>query len=223
MINLRQVKTGVFGIQGSGKTYIVEHHLIRSFKKPFVYLLHPEDFRTCGNNVEIYIPYKIIQGKRMIDRSPEHLDRVIGLVVEQAKKGKYDAFILDEASTFLPKNYQSMQKFPNVIDLCDNHRHYNLAFVYMARRPQVITTEITETSQYLFVFAIDGVRVKEYFRFIHEDFKELMFKLKKENHNFILKELGKPPQLYKAIKQTNGGKNDKARSKRTITNDESKS
>ena len=142
-MNLKKVKTGVFGIQGSGKTYLVEKELIKSFKKPFVYLLHPEDFKSCKNNVTIYIPYKTIKGKKMIDRSPEHLDRIIGLIVEEAKRGKYDAFILDEASTFLPKNYQSLQKFPNTIDLIDSHRHYNLAFVYMARRPQVISTEIT--------------------------------------------------------------------------------
>ena len=221
-MNLKLVKTGVFGIQGSGKTYIVEKELIHSFKKPFVYLLHPEDFRSCKANVTVYIPYKLVKGKKMIDRSPEHLDRIIGLIVEQAKKGKYDAFILDEASTFLPKNYQSLQKYPNIIDLCDSHRHYGLAFVYMARRPQVISTEITETSEYLFLFAINGVNVNEYFGKIHEGFKELMPSLTKDKHNFILMQLGEKPKLYKAIKQKETKTNDKTRSKRITPNDESK-
>lgn len=221
-MNLKKVKTGVFGIQGGGKTILVEHELIKSFKKPFVYLLHPEDFRSCKNNVTIYIPHKLVKGKTMIDRSSEHLDRIIGLIIEEAKKGKYDAFILDEASTFLPKDYQALKKYPNIIDLVDSHRHYGLAFVYMARRPQAISTEITETSEFIFLFAINGVNVNQYFSRIHEDFKTLMPSLSKHQHNFILMQLGEKPKLYKAIKYNKEkSKNDKARSKRTITDDES--
>lgn len=228
-MKLKKVKTGVFGINGSGKTWIVEHELIKSFKRPFVYLLHPEDFTSCGRNVTIYIPHKVIDGKKMIDRSSEHLDRVIGLFIVEAKKGKYDAFILDEASTFLPKDYQALQKFPNISDLIDNHRHYGkkkgegFAFIYMARRPQAISTEITETSEYIFLFAIDGVNVKKYFNYIHEDYKILMPSLSKDKHNFILKELGQKPKLYKAIKFKEKNKNDKATNNRVTSDDESKS
>lgn len=221
---IKEVKTGVFGIQGSGKTYMVEHELVKSFKKPFVYLLHPEDFKSCGKNVEIYIPTISVErnGKivQVMDRNPETLNKVLGHFIEACKKGKYDAFILDEASTFLPKDYRTLQKYPNIIDFIDNHRHYGkqtargygTAFIYMARRPQAISTEITETSEYLILFAIDGVNVRDYFKHLHGDFPEKMDQLQKDKHNFIVKELGHSPIIFDRIKQGARNKNGEKRS-----------
>jgi len=228
MINPKHKKVGVFGIQGSGKTYFVEHALIKSFKKPFIYLMHPEDFQSCGNNVSVYIPTKILKGKRIIDRSVQHLDRVMGHFIEEAKKGKYDAFILDEASTFLPKNLSTLQReAPNIIDAIDSHRHYGkkkgegFSFVFMARRPQSLPTELVETSHFLFIFALEGKNAKDHLKAIHSDFKDLTEQLSVEKHNFILKELGKPPQIYQATKsKEQNAKNGKTRSKKTSSNNE---
>lgn len=215
MINPKSKKVGVFGIQGSGKTWFVEKGLIKSFKRPFVYLLHPEDFTSCGNNVSVYVPYKILKGKKIIDRSTAHLDRVMGKFIEEAKKGKYDAFILDEASTFLPKNLATLQKeAPNMIDAIDSHRHYGkkkgegFSVVYMARRPQSLPTELVETSHFLFVFALEGKNAKDHLRAIHSDFKDRLDELSSDKHNFILKELGKAPQIYQAIKYKETKTND---------------
>jgi len=223
-VDLRGVKTGVFGVQGSGKTFIVEHKLIRSFKRPLVYLLHPEDFQSCGKNVDVYIPTKTVtrNGKpvKVIDKSQERLNKFLGAFLEKVKQGKYDGFILDEASTFLPKDYRQLQRYENVIDLVDNHRHYKknksdpgLGFVYMARRPQTISTDITETSEYLFLFAIDGVNVKDYFKRIHKDYDHLMDELTKQKHNYIFKHLGEEPKLMSRAKvqskKMKGGKNKK--------------
>lgn len=227
MINPKHKKVGVFGIQGSGKTYFVENTLIKSFKKPFVYLMHPEDFRGCKNNVSIYIPYKIVKGKRIIDRSTAHLDRVMGRFISEAKKGKYDAFILDEASTFLPKNLSTLQKeAPNIIDAIDSHRHYGkkkgegFSFVYMARRPQSLPTELVETTHFLFVFALEGKNAKDHLRAIHEDFKTHLENLSVEKHNFTLKELGKPPVIYEATKSRSKKQDGKTRSKEDFGNNE---
>jgi len=219
MINPKSKKVGVFGIQGSGKTYFVEHTLIKSFKKPFVYLLHPEDFQSCSNNVSVYVPYKILKGVKIIDRSTAHLDRIMGKFIEQAKLGNYDAFILDEASTFLPKNLATLQKeAPNFIDAIDSHRHYGkkkgegFSLVYMARRPQSLPTELVETSHFLFIFALEGKNAKDHLRAIHNDFKEELEDLSVDKHNFILKELGKNPEVYQATKLKDAKNNDTKRS-----------
>ena len=203
MLNLKSVKTGVFGIQGSGKTYLVEHNLITSFKKPIVYLMHPEDFKSCKSNVTVYIPMKKIKGKMMIDKSAEHLDKFLGEVIELIKKeNKYDAVIIDEADLFLPKDTRALQKYPNINDLVDNHRHYGkegIGFIYITRRPQDISTMIVETSEHLFLFAIEGKNINAYMRAVHQDYEELMPQLKKQNHNFIHKQLGEKPKIFSKV------------------------
>ncbi len=58
-LTLKIVKTCVFGIQGSGKTYFVENSIIQSFKNPLIYLIHREDFAHCGG-MSFYINRTII-------------------------------------------------------------------------------------------------------------------------------------------------------------------
>lgn len=202
--NLKAVKTGVFGIQGSGKTFFVEHKLSKAFKHPFVYLMHPEDFKTCKRNLMVYIPTKTIEGKIIIDKTPEHLNRVLERVIELIKQRKIDAVIIDEADLFIPKDVRTLQKYPHILDLMDNHRHYPVgsgcAIIYMTRRPQEISTLIVETSENLVLFAIDGKNIKAYMKAIHEDYEILMPQLTKNKHNFIFKTLGEKPKLMSAIK-----------------------
>lgn len=201
-ISLRGVKIGVFGIQGSGKTYHTEHILSKGFKKPFVYLMHPEDFRTTGANTTIYIPKRKVDNKIIIDKSPEHLNLVLGKFIEDLKLKKYDGFILDEADLFLPKDMRTLQKYPNILDFIDNHRHYNQAgFIYISRRPQDITTNVVETSEYIYLFAIDGKNIKDYFKQLDEMYKDLIPLLKKDKHNYIFKRLGYRPTIHFPIKE----------------------
>jgi hypothetical protein len=199
-IDLKEVKTAVFGIQGSGKTYLVEHYLVNQFKNPVVYLIHQEDFKTCKNNVNIYVP-KTQDGR--IDTSTEHLNNFLGQILPLMKSGKIDALIVDEADLFFPKDFRNLQKYKNIHDFIINHRHYGrgkgTALIYMSRRPQDITTNIVETSEHVFLFAIQGKNIKDYMSSIHEDYKELIPYLKKQNHNFIYKRLGEDPKLMNKI------------------------
>lgn len=195
-LNLKHQKTGIFGIQGSGKTYLAEHFLIKNFKHPFVYLMHPEDFTSCGQNVKV-----------MITKNPsaEEFNRILEKLIPMMKRGEIDAVFVDEADLVFPKDFRTLQSYVHIHDFVINHRHYGVkkgegcALVYLSRRPQDITTNIVETSKHIFLFTIEGKNVKDYMNSLHEDYKDLMPSLNIQNHNFIYKELGSKPALHSGI------------------------
>jgi len=189
MINLKNVKTCVFGIQGSGKTYLVEHKLLKNFKHAFIYQIHPEDFTTAKQH---YV-YKYNEKSLNIS----HLEKTVKIVKELGKQKKIDCFVLDEADLFLKSGFAIPK---NMTDLILNHRHYNLALIFISRRPQSIPTEIVESSEHLFIFKIEGENVERKFKAIHPKIMELMPQISKEKHNFIYKHLGEEPTIYDAIK-----------------------
>ena len=185
-MKLKNVKTCVFGIQGSGKTFFVENFVINQFKNPFVYRVHREDFNKTKKNVLVY------DG----EISNAELEDVVKRVIRFGKEKKIDCFILDETDLFL-KNMVAIPK--SMTDLILNHRHYNLGLVFISRRPQSIPTEIVESCENIITFIIEGENVERKFRAIHPDFQILLPKLQKDKHNFILKELGKAPEIYDAV------------------------
>jgi len=192
-INLKNVKTCVFGIQGSGKTYLVANYLLNNFKHPFIYEIHPEDFRHCKNAIIYrYTPESLTINK---------LNEVCREVKKLGKKKKIDCFVLDEADMFI----QSVLSIPNHLrDLILNHRHYNLGLIFISRRPQSIPSEIVESSEHLFVFKIEGENVERKLNAIHPNFKNLLPKLDKEKHNFIYKHLGEEPKIFEKIEIERG-------------------
>lgn len=205
-IDLKHKKTFVCGATGSGKTYLVENFLVTQFKHPFVYLIHKEDFASCKRNVKLYIPQK----KGLIDMSMEHLEEICKYVKRMALEGKIDALIIDEADMFIAKDQRTLQNYPHFYDLLINHRHYGkekgkgLALIFITRRPQEMTTVFIEQCHYTFMFALEGKNVIEHMNRIHSDYEELMPQLSIEKHNFIVKQIGHPPELYDHIKMKGG-------------------
>ena len=205
MVTLKNVKTCVFGIQGSGKTYFVENHLLQAFKHPFVYRVHKEDFKSTKKNVYVY---------DVIDTSLKELENTARLIKNYGKEKVIDAFILDEADLFL-KSMVAIS--PNMTDLILNHRHYNLALIFITRRPQSIPTEIVETCENIFCFKVEGENVERKLRAIHPNFQTLLPKLDKNKYNFILKELGKAPQIFDKVERVSFIKNKKQINKKQKT------
>lgn len=210
MIDLREVKTFVGGIQGSGKTYFTANTIIPSFKKPVVYGVHPVDYAEC--KCKILIPKNY---------NTDELDRNCLIIKKMALDGECDCFILDESDWFIPNNIQSLKAFHNLYDLIVNHRHYKkgypqkdnknlkgLAIVFITRRPQSIPTEIMESCEYQFTFAIEGDNVVKKYSSIHPMYRDLIPQLKKEKHNFIFKKLGEAPKIMSGavhVKNQKGG------------------
>jgi len=204
-MKLKDVKTCVFGIQGSGKTYLVENHLLKSFKHPFVYRVHKEDFTNTKNNVYVY---------DALDTSLKELEQVAEIVKQLGQQKKVDCFVLDEADLFL-KNMVAIS--PKMTDLILNHRHYGLALIFITRRPQSIPTEIVESCENIICFKIEGENVERKLKAIHPDFQTLLPKIDKEKHNFILKELGEAPKIYDKVEGVSFVKNKKQLNKKQKT------
>lgn len=196
MINLKNTKICLYGIQGSGKTYFAEKRIVKTFRHPIIYLMHQDEFQNCHPNAEIISP-KNEDGT--LDASTQTLNKWAKMIKERANKGEVDAFIIDESDLFIPKDFRQIQKYSQLHDLIINHRHYGLAMVFITRRPQELPTVIVEQSEHTFIFAIDGKNVREHLSKLHKDMGRLLDKLSKNEHNFIYKTLGKPPMLYNHI------------------------
>ena len=184
MINLKNKKFAIFGIQGSGKTVLAKH-LLKSFNKPIVYEIHP-DFRDT--KAMIYKPKDLLLPT---------LNEFCAKIKQLAIKGKCDLFIIDEADYFFRSNFDIPL---NLLDLILNHRHYNLALCFISRRPQDIPTKVYESCYATFIFKLEGVNALDKLAQININMRGLIDKVDYSRYNFIVKELGKDPYLCRPIK-----------------------
>lgn len=193
-MNVNNCKICLFGIQGSGKTFFVENYLLEKYKNPIVYLMHKEDFINGGKHVNKIIPQ---DEHGNVDTSMKTLNKWSKKIKENAIEGKIDAFIIDEADLFIPKDFRSLQKYSFFHDIVINHRHYNLAMIFITRRPQELPTVITEQSAHYFIFSIFGVNVIKHLNFIYPNLGFIASKLDREEHKFLHLEFGKKNPLTK--------------------------
>lgn len=207
MINLKNTKILVFGIQGSGKTELAKH-LTNFFKKPYWYLMHLDDMKNMPKKV------KIIKADKM---DIYELDEIFKSAIEMGKKGELDLLVVDEADMFLKSTL-----LQNTNDAVINHRHYNFAIMFITRRPQDIPTKIVESSEHTFIFAVpNSDNVDRKLKALDKDIIPMMkqdifneqgvrtdtvFNVSKDKHNFIHKRLGEKPVFMKPIKLKQGGK-----------------
>lgn len=199
-MDIKDTKICVFGVQGSGKSFFVENYLMHKFKNPVVYLMHEEDFQSRGNHVEAIIP-KDSEGN--VDTSTLTLNKYSKNIKKRAINGEVDAFIIDEADLFIPKDFRSLQKYSYFHDIIINHRHYSLSLIFITRRPQELPTMITEQSAHYFIFHIAGKNVKDHLNRIYDNLGDIAsLKLKRKEHRFIHLEFGEesPLRIYNPIK-----------------------
>lgn len=176
-------KIGIFGIQGSGKTFFATK-LLSQFKAPFVYRLTP-DF----DNVENAIIFKQTDKYR-------DLDFFLATAKRLGQNGKIDAIVLDESDLFMTEA-RIEQGILNEMLLM--HRHFNLAFIIISRAPQDIPRKVFESCHYIINYMLDAPLVRKKFEDLHADYKTLLPQLDFNRHNFIIKEIGQPPKLYSPI------------------------
>lgn len=184
-INTKQpVKITIIGMQGAGKTEFAKK-IIRQFNKPLVYGIYPFEWKGEPDNVKLIEPR---------DFTIKSFNEFAGRLIEAQNKEKvYDALFIDDADLFFTNNYDI---FENINRLVISQRQLGLSLIFISKRPQNLSTKIYENSDYLVVFAVEGVNVKKYLFNLHETMDEMLPKLSREKHNFILKQVGSEPRLY---------------------------
>lgn len=177
------VKINIFGTTGSGKTYASKKIVTSCFKKPIVYRMS-DDFD--GENVYLFSP----------DNYIAELDPFIRKCIELGKKGQIDSVIFDEADMLFPNNkpLTPLQK-----ELFDKHRHNKFSIVCISRRPQNINTFISEEAHFTACFSIEGENALSKFNAVFKGWGDLIRSLEYKSYKYVLKELGKPPEIREPI------------------------
>lgn len=179
MLDLKDYKHSIFGIQGSGKTVLAKF-LMRGFKKPVVYRVNA-DFDS--ENVYLYRP---------VDLYGE-----LNNFCKWLKDSDNDLFILDEADLFLSSN--NLLNYPELNDLVINHRHYKKTMIFISRRPQDIPTKIVESCRYTFWFKLEGANISRKLNEIDERLLEMMEQLQFKDYRFIIKPIGESPTIHQPV------------------------
>jgi len=188
--NNAPLKTCIFGIQGSGKTYYAQQ-AYKQFKKPIVFVVNEGDGWHKLKGIYVY------QCANRHDIK-EEFTRFIKEAHKWAEQGKIDAIIIDEADLFFTNNFEIDQ---TMTDLVTNHRHIGngVALWFMTRRPQDIPTRIVESSHYLVIFKLEGFNAIQRFKDIHPRLPELIYDLTYEKHDYVFKEIGREPEVRNAV------------------------
>lgn len=183
-MDLLNKKIGVFGINGSGKTYAVRQ-LMRHFKAPLVYRI-TDDFDNEPDNVKIFKP---------TDKYAD-LDLFLYTAQSWGRAKKIDCVVLDEFDLFTNRFLEQGSPLNEMVAL---HRHDNLSMIFISRRPQDVPAKVYESLHHLFVFATEGPGAVKKLTEIHGDFERLLPSLSIERHNFVYKQHGMPPSLCAPI------------------------
>ena len=197
-LEIKNVKTTILGIQGSGKT-ILGKQLTKEFKNPFWCVANLDDLKGMDRNIK-----KIILQRK----SFEEMDVICGEIIKLAKMNECDLLVIDEADLLIPKTVEKLQTTPAIHDLIVNHRHYKIAVFTITRRPADLNALVVESSEHKFIFALEtSDNVVRKMKSIDSSLPDLMRPITKKSHKFIWKQLGEKPIVCNAIKLNGGKKN----------------
>lgn len=189
---IKEQKTVIVGLNGSGKTEFGKYLVAKSFKRAVWVLVNNDDLKDMPKNVSVVI------STDSLNRTKE-LDGIVKSVIELAKEGKVDGLIIDEADLFLGDNHEVMRS-PHVRDLIVLQRHHGLGIIAMSRRPQDLPTKLYETADNVIIFASrNSDNVDKKLKAIDRELPAMVQKLKKGDFKFIVSTIGEKPILFNRI------------------------
>lgn len=172
MLNLENRSFCIFGLPNSGKSTLAHYILNQYEAHAFVYdtlnEFPPEPFDS-------YAP------KGRYDAA--ELEAVIRPVMTG---GKYSLIIIDEANRFCPSKPKSLPQA--IADLNDWRAHYNLSVGFLTRRPTQLNQDLTELSDLIISFGLDGVNDIHYLNELKDGFGDIVSNLAKYHFAIYSKE-----------------------------------
>ncbi|MDY6966993.1 MAG: hypothetical protein SVM80_13730 [Halobacteriota archaeon] len=131
----------IFGLPGSGKSYLASYILSR-YPRHMIY-----DIMDEFSGYNRYVP----QREYFPDNLPE-LDRFYTEWL-RPHMNEIDLFIIDEANRVAPNQRKLCG---SLLELNDQNRHLEVGFGTIARRPTQLNTDFIELAHILFIFRLQG-------------------------------------------------------------------
>ncbi len=180
MIDLHRKGFVIFGLRGTGKSTLANHIGNVFGSKCLVY----DTLNEVPENAkyDAYVP--------KIRNNSSELEM---LIMGVKNSSEYQLLLIDEANRFCPSKPVPLP--PEVADVNDQMRHYNLSIGYIARRPCQLNQDLTELSDYMFIYHLTGKADIAYLRNISEGLGEAVLKLPEFHFVMVL-----PDRSFKVMK-----------------------
>jgi len=160
----------IFGLRGSGKTYLSR------------YILHRHPAHMVYDTLHEYQGFNryIVKYRQFENAAVNELNQFINQIVINSRKIRM--FIIDEANRYCPPKPARLPD--GVLQLNDWQRHMNVGFGCIARRPSQLHQDITELASYIFVFNLAGKNDQAYLNELADGLGDAALTL--TDHKFII-------------------------------------
>jgi len=188
MIDLHRKTFVIFGLRGTGKSTL-SNHIANNFKsKCLVYDTLNEVSEAA--KYDAYVP-----------KVRNNVAELELLITNVKNSRQYELLLIDEANRYAPSKPAPLP--PEVADVNDQCRHYNLSLGYIARRPCQLNQDLTELSDYMFIYHLKGKADIAYLRNISQgletavlDLPPYHFVMVKPDRSFTTMKPIKPDKLW---------------------------
>lgn len=180
MINPKNHKITICGLQESGKTYYSKELIKRNRMRVLVVTPHKHDFEREPDNFYVFKEF-----------GAQYMDRIFGKAKDLCKKGLFDGLLIDEFDVLFRNNFDVTEIGS---DIFANHRHYQMMLAGITRRPQDIPPYFFESCKFIVSFALQGENVRNKFNRLYKGMGDDILNLNYETHEYLMKEIAKPPK-----------------------------
>lgn len=167
-LDFRGKTWSAFGVRGSGKSTLTDK-ILSSYGSLAVYY---DTLSEADNNCDFdfYRP----KNRYSVDELQTFLSAIIPKVNTTPI---YRMIAIDECNRFCPPKPTPLP--PMVADLNDICRHYGVSVGFIARRPVQLNQDLTELSDYIFIFQLSGKNDIKYLDNLSDNLGQTVKKLKK--------------------------------------------